>query len=120
MPTAIESFFEQLNEYHYFPRLQDISGSSRCDIEGAGSWLIQVKQGYVNITKDGKNTPVDCIITCSREDFVRMIQGQQNPLTAYLQGRIIVTGEIGLAQICMRLLRKYYNPQARQRGGEKQ
>jgi putative sterol carrier protein len=119
MPTAIESFFEQFDTHHYFPRFQDISGSCRLDIEGDGSWLIQVKQGYVNITKDGKKTPADCIVTCSQEDFMRMMQGQLNPISAYLQGRITVTGNIGLAQVCLRMFRLSNNPLAQRVGGEK-
>lgn len=102
MSDIIESFFEQLTTQGYFPRFQAISGSCRYNIEGAGSWTLSINEGNLAITKNSSDAQVDCVITCSKDDFIRMIQGQRNPVTAFLQGRITVTGSVGLAQICMR------------------
>jgi predicted lipid carrier protein YhbT len=105
MSDIIESFFEQLAAQGYFPRLHAISGSCRCNIEGAGSWTLSIKEGALTITKNSSDAQVDCVITCSKDDCIRMMQCQQHPLTAFMQGRITVTGSVGLAQICMRRLR---------------
>jgi predicted lipid carrier protein YhbT len=102
MSDIIESFFEQLATQGYEPRLRDISGSCRWNIEGAGSWTLSIKEGALTITKNSSDAQVDCVITCSKDDFIRMMQGQQHPLTALMQGRITVTGSAGLAQVCMR------------------
>jgi putative sterol carrier protein len=45
----------------------------------------------------------DCVFACSREDFDRMVVGKQNPTTLFMQGRMKITGNLGLAQIFQRL-----------------
>jgi putative sterol carrier protein len=102
MSDIIESFFEQLATQGYFPRLHAISGTCCYNIEGADIWTISIKEGNLAITKNSSDAQADCVITCSKDDFIRMMQGQQHPLTAFMQGRITVTGSVGLAQICMR------------------
>jgi putative sterol carrier protein len=103
MPDVFEAFFEQYT-HQYFPGLADIVGSCRFDIEGRGSWTLTITKGVVTVAKSNGEAD-DCVITGSEQDFVRMIQQQQNPLTAYLQGRIRVTGSISLAQLGMRIFR---------------
>lgn len=105
MSDIIESFFEQLATQSYFPRLRNISGTCRWDIEGVGSWTLSVKEGNLTITKNSSDAPADSVITCGKDDFIRMVQGQQHPMTTLLQGRITVTGSVGLAQVCMRMFR---------------
>jgi hypothetical protein len=104
MTDVIEPFFAQLATRRSLPWLRDISGTCRWNIEGAGSWDLSFKEGTFTINRDSSEARADCIITCSRDDFVRMIQGQQNPLTAFLQGRITVTGNVGLAQLCAQFI----------------
>ena len=115
MNDTIDSFFEQLATQGYFPRLHAISGSCRWNIEGADSWTLSIKEGAITMTKNSGDAQVDSVITCGKDDFIRMMQGQQHPFTALLQGRIIVTGSVGLAQVCMRMFRtqpKNVQPQA--------
>jgi len=78
------------------PRLQGINGSYRFDIEGAGSWRMEVSDGTVAITEG--TAPADCVIRCEEADFVRIARGEQNLLTAALQGRVQVEGDYALAQ----------------------
>jgi putative sterol carrier protein len=78
------------------PRLQGINGSYRFDIEGAGSWRMEVRDGTVAITEG--TAPADCVIRCEEADFVRIARGEQNLLTAALQGRVQVEGDYALAQ----------------------
>jgi predicted lipid carrier protein YhbT len=105
MADVIDPFFEQYATPQYLPRLSDIVGSCRFDIEGVGSWMVTIKKGVSTITKSSSNAGADCVVTGSEQDFVRMIQRQQNPFTAFLQGRLSITGDISLAQIGLRIFR---------------
>lgn len=78
------------------PRLQGISGSFRFDVEGVGSWRMEVRDGIVAITES--TAAADCVIRCDEADFVRIAQGEQNLLTASMQGRVEIEGDFALAQ----------------------
>jgi len=78
------------------PRLQSMSGSYRFDVEGVGSWRFEVREGIATITES--TAPADCVLRCDEADFVRIAQGQQNLLTAFLQGRVQMDGDYALAQ----------------------
>jgi putative sterol carrier protein len=101
MSDTTQAFFERLAERGYEPLLHSISGTIRWDIEDAGSWFIVVKNGSLTVSRD--TAGADCVIACSREDFDRMVVGKQNPTTLILQGKVKVSGDIGLAQMFQRL-----------------
>jgi putative sterol carrier protein len=101
MSDTTQAFFERLAQRGNEPLLHSISGTIRCDIEDAGSWFIVVKNGSLTVSRD--TAGADCVIACSREDFDRMVVGKQNPTTLLLQGKMKVSGDIGLAQMFQRL-----------------
>jgi putative sterol carrier protein len=101
MSDTTQAFFERLAQRGNEPLLHSISGTIRFDIEDAGSWFIAVKNGSVSVSRD--TAGADCVIACSREDFDRMVVGKQNPTTLLLQGKMKITGNIGLAQMFQRL-----------------
>lgn len=105
MADVIEPFFEQFARPQFFPGLSDIVGSCRFDIEGVGSWMVSIKKGVATITKSRSNAGADCVITGSEQVFARMIQRQQNPLTAFLQGLLSIAGDISLAQLGAHIFR---------------
>ena len=101
MTDTTQAFFEQLAEHRYEPLLHSISGTIRWDIEGAGSWFVIIRNGTVAVNRD--TGAADCVCECSEQDFDRMVVGKQNPTTLALQGKMKVTGNVGLAQIFQRL-----------------
>jgi putative sterol carrier protein len=101
MSETTQAFFERLAERGYEPLLHSISGTIRCDIEDAGSWFIVVKNGSLTVRRD--TVGADCVLACSKEDFDRMVLGKQNPITLFMQGKMKVTGNLGLAQLFQRL-----------------
>jgi putative sterol carrier protein len=101
MSDMTQAFFERLAKRGYEPLLHNISGTIRCDIEDAGSWFVIVNKGSLTVSRD--TAGADCVITCSKEDFERMVVGNQNPTTLFMQGKMQITGNIGLAQMFQRL-----------------
>ena len=83
-------------------RLVDFQGSCRFDIEGVGCYLIEVDHGRVAARES--HDPADCVITSSPDDFVRIMEGEQNLLTAYMQGRISFQGDPRMAKMVHGLL----------------
>ena len=101
MSDTTQAFFERLAKRGYEPLLHSVSGTFRWDIEDAGSWFVVVKNGSLTVSRDMAGA--DCVASCSKEDFERMVVGKQNPTTLLLQGKMKITGNLVLAQMFQRL-----------------
>ena len=101
MSDTTQAFFERLAKRGYEPLLHSVTGTFRWDIEDAGSWFVIVNNGSLTVSSD--TVGADCVAVCSKEDFERMVVGKQNPTTLFMQGKMKITGNIGLAQMFQRL-----------------
>jgi len=95
MPTAHE-VFQQHKSQEYEPLLRGVTGTYLFEIERAGSWFISVRDGAIRIEETRHDA--DCTISCNEPDFVDILEGRRNLLTAAMQGRVKVRGDITLAQ----------------------
>ena len=95
MPTAHEVF--QLHRFEkYQPLLRGVTGTYLFEIARAGYWFIDVQDGAIRI-EEAKHD-ADCTIRCDERDFLDIIEGHRSLLTAAMQGRVKVHGDITLAQ----------------------
>jgi predicted lipid carrier protein YhbT len=78
------------------PELAGVVGSYRWDVDGKGSWYVSVDHG-VATAREGMLS-ADCIIASNEEDFWAIIDGRQNLITALMQGRVHIEGDLALAQ----------------------
>ncbi|HKT48640.1 MAG TPA: SCP2 sterol-binding domain-containing protein [Candidatus Acidoferrales bacterium] len=97
MARTAREIFETHNFREDEPLLRGVCGSYLFDIDQVGSWFVQCDQGKVNVDR-AKHDTADCVIHCSEQDFVDMIEGRRNMVTAWMQGRVEVQGDVGLAQ----------------------
>lgn len=103
MDDPITTFFEQLATSGYEPLLHTVSGTYRFEIEDAGNWCVTVTQGTLSVTRELPQA--SCVIICARDLFCAIVRGEQNPTTAFMQGRIQVKGSLSLAQVFQRIFR---------------
>jgi putative sterol carrier protein len=75
--------------------LEGVTGTLRFDIGDARPWYVSVNQGRVDVSEQGADA--DCTIGCSEEDFLKVINGEQNLITATMQGRVAIAGNLTLA-----------------------
>ncbi len=95
MPTAHEVF--QLHKFQkYQPLLRGVTGTYLFEIDGVGHWFISVQDGAISIEEARRDA--DCTIVCDEADFIDIIEGRRSLITASMQGRIKVRGDISLAQ----------------------
>src|SRR5215471_1718614 len=95
MPTA-HDVFQRYQFQKYEPLLRGVTGTYLFDIEPAGYWFIDVRNGAIHIEEVKHDA--DCTIRCDEQDFIDIIEGHRNLLTAVMQGRVKVSGDITLAQ----------------------
>ena len=101
MPQSPKEFFETLETRVDPAKAAGLNASYRFDIDGAGSWLVEVDDGKVSVSENGGDA--DTIISTSAETFMKIAGGEQNPTSAYMSGKLKVKGDIGQAMKLQKL-----------------
>ena len=101
MPESPREFFETLETRIDASKAAGMTASYKFDIDGSGSWLVDVDDGKVTVTEDGGDA--DCTISTSSETFLKIANGEQNPTAAYMSGKLKVKGDMGQAMKLQKL-----------------
>lgn len=96
MPQTAHEVFNVHRMQKYEPYLRGVHGTYLFEIEKVGSWFVSVDDGAISIEETKRDA--DCTIICDERDFVEMVEGRRNLLTARMQGRVKIHGDIALAQ----------------------
>uniref|UniRef100_A0A3B3RNK3 Sterol carrier protein 2 n=1 Tax=Paramormyrops kingsleyae TaxID=1676925 RepID=A0A3B3RNK3_9TELE len=59
-------------------------------------WVVDVKNGKGSVDNDTAKKP-DCTIAMSDTDLLSLMTGKMNPQTAFFQGKLKITGNMGMA-----------------------
>lgn len=97
----VEGFFTALAERRYEPLLHSVTGTVQWDVKDEGKWSVVINKGTLTVNRDAKTA--DSALSCSKDTFLALMKGEQNPLTAFLQGKLAIEGNIGLAQVFQRV-----------------
>jgi putative sterol carrier protein len=94
-------FFETLESRVDGEKAKGMTASYKFDIDGSGSWHVDVDDGKVTVTEDGGDA--DCTISTSTETFLKIANREQNPTAAYMSGKLKVKGDMGQAMKLQKL-----------------
>ena len=100
MATARE-FFEGLPGRVDESKTAGMNNSFLFDIDGAGKWKVDVRDGKVSVSEGGEEA--DAVISATEETFAKIASGEQNPTTAYMTGKLKVKGDMGAAMKLQKL-----------------
>ena len=101
MPENPREFFETLESRVDHAKAAGVTASYRFEIDGAGTWLVDVDDGKVRVSENGDEG--DCTISTSAETFMKIANGEQNPTAAYMSGKLKVKGDMGQAMKLQKL-----------------
>ncbi len=90
-----KEFFDTLESRVDTARTAGMNTSYLFEIEGAGTWKVDVADGKVTVTEGAADA--DVTIRTSAETFSAIASGEQNPTTAYMTGKLKVEGDMGAA-----------------------
>jgi putative sterol carrier protein len=94
-------FFETLESRVDASKTAGMNNSYVFEIEGAGTWQVDVADGTIKVTEGG--TEGDVTIRATEETFKAIANGEQNPTTAYMTGKLKIDGDMGAAMKLQKL-----------------
>ena len=93
--ATVQEFFAELPAKVDSGRTAGMSNSFVFDVTGVGAWTVRVDDGAVTVAEGAEEA--DCTITASEETLTRIVNGEQNPTTAYMTGKLKIAGDMGAA-----------------------
>jgi putative sterol carrier protein len=102
MGGSAREFFEGLEGRIDPSKTAGMSNSYVFEIDGSGSWRVDVDNGKVSVTEGGEGD-ADATIAASEDTFQEIASGDLNATTAYMTGKLKVRGDIGAAMKLQRL-----------------
>ena len=88
-------FFDTLESRVDASKTAGMNNSFLFEIEGAGTWRVDVADGKVTVGEGVGDA--DVTIRTSPETFSAIASGEQNPTTAYMTGKLKIEGDMGAA-----------------------
>lgn len=98
---SVKEFFDTLESRVDHSKTAGMNNSYLFDIDGAGTWKVDVQDGNVRVTEGTGNA--DVTITTSEETFGKIVSGEQNATSAYMTGKLKVKGDMGAAMKLQKL-----------------
>jgi len=98
--TARE-FFESLEGRIDPSKTAGMTNSYVFEIDGAGTWKVDVQDGSVSVTDGGGDA--NATMSASEETFEQIASGDMNATTAYMTGKLKIKGDMGAAMKLQKL-----------------
>ena len=93
--ATVQEFFAELPTRVDAARTAGMHTSFVFDVDGVGAWTVRVDDGAVTVAEGVEDA--DCTISASEETLTRIVNGEQNPTTAYMTGKLKIAGDMGAA-----------------------
>ncbi len=86
-------------------RIQGINGVMFFDLSGeeGGQWTLTLNDEGVTL-ENGKTATPNVTFSMAAQDFIAIANGTLNPISAFMQGKVRVSGDMGLAMRLQSLL----------------
>jgi len=95
---TVQQIMEHLPEAFVAEKAAGINAIIQCRFTGAeaGDWAILIKDKQCSVEPGMKEKP-QLTLTMDSQDYKDMVTGKLNPMTAFMQGKIKLNGDISLA-----------------------
>jgi glycogen debranching enzyme len=98
---SVREYFAHFAEYVDPAAMWGVRSSHRFDVEGVGSWRVDIDDGYFDVVESGDEA--DLVLELTEQVFLAIVRGEQNAATAVLDGSMKAVGDFSLAPKLERL-----------------
>jgi glycogen debranching enzyme len=98
---SVREYFAHFAEYVDPAAMWGVRSSHRFDVEGVGSWRVNIDNGYFDVVESGDEA--DLVLALTEQVFLAIVRGEQNAATAVLDGSMKAVGDFSLAPKLERL-----------------
>ena len=92
---TVQEFFDQLPEKADPAKTAGMNNTYVFDVDGVGQWTVAVDDGKVTVSEGASEA--DCTLSASEDTLVKIANGEANPTTAYMTGKLKIKGDMGAA-----------------------
>ncbi len=94
----VAQIFDLMPERFLADQAGDMEAVIQMDLNGddGGGWTLLVKDRTLSITT-GTNADADMTMSMQASDWLEIARGEANSMALFMQGKIHVTGDMGLA-----------------------
>lgn len=103
MSDELENFIAKIPARAAEKDLSGVRASYAFVVDGGKAWTIRVDAQEITV-EEGVAGAVDCTISASEETFSRLIERRIGVMSAYLSGKLKLSGDLGAAMQLSKLL----------------
>jgi len=63
--------------------------------EGGGTWTLSIADGKCQVSEGPADSP-NATVTAAAADYLAVVRGELNPISAFMSGKLKITGDMSL------------------------